>query len=296
MAFNNTIALAEKYLPLLDEVYKRAAITSFLDATAVDFSGGNKVSIYKTEVDGLADYDRNAGYADGAATGTWEDFTLTQDRGRRFLVDVMDDEETLNQAFGTLAGEFIRTKVVPEIDAYRFAKYASAAGKTVEGSIDADTSVADLIDDAEAYLGDKEVPVEGRYLFVSETAYKALKNDINRETTYNDAGISKTVETYDGMPIIRVPQGRFYTDITIGDGFENDGAKINFMIMSTTAPIQVVKHEVPKIIDPAANQFADAWLFMYRVYHDAFVKENKVDGIYVHCEEAATTETETETE
>lgn len=29
----------------------------------------------------------------------------------------MDNEETLGMAFGTLAGEFIRTRVSPEIDA-----------------------------------------------------------------------------------------------------------------------------------------------------------------------------------
>lgn len=298
MAFNNSIELAQKYLPILDEVYKKASLTSVLDATAVDFTGANEVKIFSTSIDGLADYDRNAGYADGSVTGEWETFTLDQNRGRRFLIDALDDEETLNQAFGTLAGEFIRTRVVPELDAYRFAQYASKAGKVVEADLADDTNVASLIDDAEAYLGDAEVPEEGRFLFVSEKAYKLLKNNITRSTSYDEAGIAKTIETYDNMPVIRVPQGRFYTDISVDsdDGFENDGAKINFMIVSAIAPIQTVKHEVPKIIDPQSNQFADGWLFAYRIAHMADVKANKVNGIYVHAGEAATTETETETE
>ena len=42
-------------------------------------------------------------------------------------------------AFGTLAGEFIRTKVVPEVDAYRFSKYASTASinAATPGTLDA---------------------------------------------------------------------------------------------------------------------------------------------------------------
>lgn len=43
-------------------------------------------------------------------------------------VDYMDNLETAGIAFGRLAGEFIRTKVVPELDAFRFAKYAGITG------------------------------------------------------------------------------------------------------------------------------------------------------------------------
>ncbi|MEG2037922.1 MAG: hypothetical protein RRZ93_08020, partial [Ruthenibacterium sp.] len=45
-----------------------------------------------------------------------------------FSVDNMDNAETAGLAFGRLAGEFIRTRVAPELDAYRFAQYASKAG------------------------------------------------------------------------------------------------------------------------------------------------------------------------
>ena len=49
---------------------------------------------------------------------------MTQDRGRAFIIDSMDNEETIGMSFGKLAGEFIRTKVAPEIDAYTFATLA----------------------------------------------------------------------------------------------------------------------------------------------------------------------------
>ena len=53
-----------------------------------------------------------------------------------YAIDNMDNEETAGIAFGRLAGEFIRTKVVPELDAYRFAKYASTSNiSTVSGAV-----------------------------------------------------------------------------------------------------------------------------------------------------------------
>ena len=40
MAFNNTIALAQRYLPLLDEVYKYSSRSAILDNPNVQFIGG----------------------------------------------------------------------------------------------------------------------------------------------------------------------------------------------------------------------------------------------------------------
>ena len=90
MSYANSIALATRYLPLLDEVYKRSSRSAVLDSPNVQFIGGNAVKIFKTSMDGLADYSRNGGYVDGAVNGIWETLTLSQDRGRSFQIDRMD--------------------------------------------------------------------------------------------------------------------------------------------------------------------------------------------------------------
>ena len=123
----NTIALAMQYVPLLDEVYKLASVTSILDgAPELVRQGANadEMIIPKMSMEGLADYSRNSGYVDGDVTLTNETVKCNFDRGRSFTVDAMDNIETAGIAFGRLAGEFIRTKVAPEIDAFRFASYA----------------------------------------------------------------------------------------------------------------------------------------------------------------------------
>lgn len=292
----NVIQLAQNFVPLLDEAYKAASKTAVLDATKVDIVNANTVKVFKTSMDGLGDYSRNGGFTDGDVNGTWETMTLTKDRGRSFQVDAMDDEETIGMAFGTLAGEFIRTKVVPEVDAYRFAKMAGTTGISKATAADitiGTTDVPGLVDEGERQMNEDEVPLEGRLLFISESAYAGLKAKVLRTTMNGEGGIDKDILTYDGMRVIRVPQSRFYTAITLADGKTSGqtaggfvgttGAfPINFMIVHPSAVCQVLKHVKPRIFSPDTNQKADAWKFDYRVYHDTFVYDNKVKGIYLH--------------
>ena len=60
----------------------------------------------------------------------------------------MDDEETAGAAFGRLAGEFVRTKVAPEMDAFRFSVYASHSGigKKTGALTSGDDALAALIE------------------------------------------------------------------------------------------------------------------------------------------------------
>ena len=285
----NNIALAKKYVDLLDEVYRVNALTSILDSDMSLSRAGantNEIVIPKISMDGLADYSRNSGYVSGDVALSWETVKFNYERGRMFTVDVMDDEETQNVAFGRLAGEFMRNKVVPEIDAFRFAQYAGTAGiSTTAGADLADGSaVLSAITAGMSKMDEDEVPQEGRILFITPTLARlveALDTNKSREVL---AGFSQ---------IIRVPQSRFYTAIDLYDGttngetaggyVKNASAKnINFMIIEKSALLQYTKHAVPKIISPEANQDADAYKYGYRNYGLADVYENKVCGIYLH--------------
>ena len=296
-AVGNSIGLAQLYLPILDEVYKATAKSSILDmANAnVRYDGGNTVQVFKTSIQGLGNYARNSGFVTGDVTGTWENMTLEYDRGRGFLVDAMDNEESMGMAFGALAGEFIRTQVVPEVDAIRFAKLASATGISTgtAADISSSTNVADLLDEALYTMDEDEVPAEGRIAFVSEAAYRQLKGNLTRYLLNNETGVNTNVEMYNDLRIIRVPQARFNTAITLADGITSGqeaggftptagGYKINFLVVHPSAVVQIAKHVVPRIFSPDVNQSADAWLFQYRIYHGVDVLDNKVAGIYLH--------------
>lgn len=301
MAITNSIALAEVFLPLLDEVYKRESLTSRFDYTSdrVRFIGANTVQVYKTTMSGLADYGRNTGFVQGQVTGAWETMELGVDRGVTLTVDVLDNDETMGMAFGTLLSQFLRTQVVPELDAYRFAQMAgfTGIGKATATDITIGTTdVASMIDTAEQVMGDAEVPKEGRVCFMSETCYAAFKDNITRYLG-NDRRVSRDVDNYNGMPIVRVPQNRFNTAITLNNGTSAFGYSIpastsypiNFMIVQPASLVQIVKHVVPRIFSPEVNQTMDAWKLDYRIYHDIFQYANKASGIYLSAAATANT-------
>ena len=292
----NQIALAQKYLPLLDEVYKAASKTAILDTAndRVRWIGADTVKMLVLTEMGLANYSRNSGFVPGDTNGAWEPFQITQDRGRSYQIDVMDNDETLGQVVGNLLGEVERLHIVPELDAYRFAKYAGATGiDGTTGSITVGTTdVKALISAAEASMDDNEVPEEGRILFISPKAKNGLKGNIERRIINSEANVSYEVEYFDGMRLVTVPQGRFNTAVTINaptasngaGGFTASGNAINFMVVHPSAVMQVVKHVVPRLFSPEQNIEADAWRLNYRLYHDAFVLPQKAKGIYLHAE------------
>lgn len=293
---SNSIALAQKYLPLLDEVYKRESLTSLLDTSAsyVNWVGANAVNVFKFDSVGMANYSRNAGYVPGDANGSWETKTIEIDRGRSFQIDYLDNEETLGLMVGKGLGEIERVSVIPEVDAYRFSKWAGTSGissGTAATIVPGTTDVAALIDTAEAQMDNDEVPYEGRILFVSPLCYNGLKKNIERRIINSEDNVNTNVEFYDDMRIIRVPQARFKSAITLAAPTASSGAggyaaasgakDINFMIVHPSAILQVMKHYVPRLFSPEQNIEADAYRMNFRYCGDTWVLDNKKKGIYV---------------
>ncbi len=284
----NTIALSKVYTNLLDEVYQNSALTSVLESDATlsrQGANANEIIIPKLSMDGLGDYDRNSGYTNGDVELTWETVQFNYERGRMFQVDDMDNEETQNIAFGRLAGEFIRTKVVPELDAFRFSKYAGVSGVgTATGTLSTGLDVINALRKATSEMDEAEVPMEDRHLFITPTLLglvEDLDTNKSREVLGRFASITK------------VPQTRFYSAIELLDGKSpneekggykkaDGGVELNFEIIHKPATLQFTKHAVPKIISPEMNQDADAWKYGYRNYGLCDVYENKTAGIYVH--------------
>ncbi|MBO5971145.1 MAG: hypothetical protein J6S14_21945 [Clostridia bacterium] len=290
----NSISLAQKYTPLLDEVYKAASRTAVLDVDRerIEWVGANTAKIFKISTVSMAEYDRNAGFVPGDANGSWETMELEVDRGRSYQIDAMDNEETLGMMVGNTLGEVERVQIVPELDAYRFAKMASATGiTTVNGTVTDQTDVAALIFAAEATMDDDEVPDEGRILFVNPTVYSVLKTNIERRIVNSENNVAYEVEYFDNMRVIKVPSARFNTAVTLNEptahdgagGFTATGSTINFMIVHPSAVMGVIKHNPIRIFSPEQNIEADAYRINVRYYGDIFVLDNKVKGIYVHC-------------
>lgn len=283
----NNITLAKNYVNLLDEVYKNASVTSDLIAPAeLVRAGSNAKSVLypMVSVNGLGDYDRNSGYTDGSVSVTWQEVEFSYDRGTKISVDTMDNQESFNIAFGRAGSELIRTKVVPENDAYTFAKIAgkegiSTAGHTYTDGVEFLLAVAD----AQSKMDEDEVPYENRILYVTPT-YMNLVAQL--DTT-------KSRQILDGFSkVVKVPQSRFYTKIDLLNGKAEDeldggyvkaadGNDINFMIVHKPAIIKIDKHTVGDVIPPNMNPNSDSYILKYRKYGEVDVMKNKVAGVYM---------------
>ena len=283
----NNINTFKNYAEILDEVYTATSKTGVLESDSTLYRQGanaSEIIVPKMRMDGLGTYDRNSGYVNGSVELTFETKTFDYERGRAFSIDAMDNEETAGIAFGTLAGEFIRTKVVPELDAMHFANY-SANGKTKTETLSDAESILNAIRTAKAEFDNNEVPETERYLFITP----ALKDIIDAA----DTTVSKEVlNTF--KQVITVPKSRFNTEITLLDGtgegtaeggFELSGKDINFMAVHKGALLQITKHVAPKVITPEQNQDADAYKYGYRIYGMCDVFDNKRAGIYTSVAE-----------
>ena len=285
-----SITVAKEYVSVLDEIYKYASLTSVLDGdNGLARAGANagEIMVPKISLDGLGAYSRTSGYVNGAVSIGWETVAADYERGRKFWVDILDDEETRNVAFGKLAGEFIRTKVVPELDAYRIAKYCGTSSiGYATGTLSSGADVISALRTAMSTMDNAEVPYEDRVLFIVPNLLGLVE----------DLDTTKSREVLESFSnVVKVPQTRMYTVIDLYDGSSsgeeaggyvkdttNGGKDVNFLIVHKGAVCQFNKHAAPKVISPENNPDGDAYIYGYLVTSIAKVYDNKVAGVYRH--------------
>ena len=238
----------------------------------------------KITVDGLSDYSRTTGYEAGDVSVEFESKKPNYDRGIKFPIDEMDDEETEGILLGNTLGILEKDKVAPEIDAFRFATYASAVGISTVAPADLTTgeAVLNALVTATAQMDNDSVEMNDRVLFITPMLLLAAENV---DTTKSKAILSRF------SSIVQVPQSRFYTAIDLksktadsATGYEKavSAKNINFMIISKSAVIQFTKHVFNKPLSPDNNPDGDSWVIRYRKYGIAEVLDNKKKGIYLH--------------
>lgn len=284
----NTIAVTKEYIANLDEVYRRGSLTQDLNANPLKIRKGAIAGEYlvnKYKMDGLGDYDRNTGYVQGEIITEWETIKANYDRGRKFVVDVLDNEESAEVAFGELASQFVKHKVVPEGDAFTFATIASTNNitKLTPKSFTKGKDLRDEVITAMTKMDEDEVYPEGRILYVTPTNYNLL---FGEENTFNK-------DIFDlFFKVVKVPQTRFYTEIELKDGKgakkeggyakkATTGKDMNFMIVQKDAVIKTDIHIASDIIPPALNADSDGYIQKYRKHGLVYVYENMTAGIAI---------------
>lgn len=301
----NTIQTASVFQSQLDQIAVREAVTGWMDANAkqVIYNGGAEVKIPKMAVQGMADYDRDNGYVQGAISFDYETRKMTQDRGRKFELDSMYvDETNFVVTAAAVMAEFQRDYVIPEIDAYRLSSLATTAidankaGMVQYGYTPGAANTSALRKVKEGIAAIRSLGYNAP-LVVHATDEFILELELEmatqlRNTTFSKGGVSTTVPEIDGVPIISTPANRMYTAIELNDGTTSDqetggykkgssAKEMNFMIMPRITPLAVTKQDKMRIFTPDNYQKANAWSMDYRRFHDIWVLDNKKDSIYV---------------
>lgn len=287
----NTIALTDKFIAALDEVYSVESRTAVLESDSVMVqrtADGKTWKIAKMTLQGAGDYSRSTGFPKGSVTLAWESFTFENDRGREFNIDAMDDQEALNLVAANVLSSFLREEIVPEMDAVRFAKYYTSAGTKKKETLATAAEAAASLNATLETMAAAGVPAEGKFIFVSNSCYSLLRAAVARTTMNGETYISTGIREWDGNRLITVPNDRFHTAVTLLDGvsdnelaggFTPGGVIMNYIVIDKRAVVQITKHQALRVFSPDVNQEMDAWKIQYRVYHDAWVLGNKASGV-----------------
>lgn len=288
----NTLEFATKFAGELDKMIVQKAVTGFFadNTLRAKFVGAKTVIIPDIDFVGLTDYDRDNGFSKGKMTVAHTSYELTQDRARSLQIDREDMDETgIANLAGQIMGEYIRTKVVPEMDAYTLSKLAKIAvdrahTKTLD-TAKVYAQFVELVNGVQAKAGfDSEL-----VSFVNAEVYAAFMNsaEIQKHITvseFKQGEVNLKVKKINDVVLIPVADDRMKTEYTDDD--ENGGLKateaaknIGMLILPKKAASLVKKSEKIRVFEPETNQDADAYKFDYRVYYDVFVKKSNLDFI-----------------
>ncbi len=302
----NSLESITAYSGELDKLFTQKSVTGFFadNAMGAKFVGAKTVKIPDIDFQGLADYDRDTGFSKGAITVANTAYTMQMDRARSLQIDREDlDEAGIAQLAGSILGEYVRTKVVPECDAYVISKLAGLAmtrSNTVTGNIEKPfETLCSLIEKVQEQVGYDEELVA----FIDSCMYAKLQNstELSRMLTVSDfkqGDINLSVKSLNGVALIPVVSQRMqtaYTFVTDNVGGFTPAAnarEVYMMVCPKNGAHLVKKTEKMRIFTPEQNLDADAYKFDYRIYYDVFVKKSGLDGIWAWVSPAITVSTQ----
>lgn len=289
----NTIAYAEKYASELDKALVQKSVTGFLadNVLKAHFVGAKTVKIPNIDFVGLVDYDRDNGFNRAAVTVANEAFTMAMDRARSIQIDREDMDETgIANLAGQVLGEYVRTKVAPECDAYILSKLAGVANTNDNTVAWDETKPFEVFNKLMTNVQNVAGFDEELVAFVDGNAYAALMNspELTRSITTSDfkkGEVDMKVKSINGVALIPVTPDRMKTAFNFkgeAGGFTPDGSAkaIHMLVLPKKAASLVKKTEKMRVFSPEQNLDADAYKFDYRVYYDVFVKKAHLKTVW----------------
>ena len=293
----NNIGYAQKYSPELDKMITQEAKTGFFadNVFKAKFVGAKTVQIPEISLGGLGDYDRAEGYSKGDVNLTFEDYTLSKDRSKQMTIDAQEaDESGVPDLVGKLVGEYTRTIVNPEIDAYVLSKLAGIAASTENGktantkTYAAANAVADLlatinnVEAANGYTNAELVAFVDPVMNAAIMTIDELKRSIT-VSEFKQGEVNMQVKKLNGCAIIPVSAERMHTVLSFTENGFTPGSgdkTIKALVLPKSAASLVKKVDKVNVLTPDEVEDMDAYKVNFRLYYDCFVKKSHLNTVH----------------
>ena len=271
MALNYTT----KYSPLISDRFKLQSFTDKFAGKKFDFDGAQSVIVYTVDPVELNDYNRTsptARFGSVAELGdTKQTMTMTQDKSFTFSIDHGTSSDQLNVKH---CNEQLKSNwdevCTPVIDMYRLGIWAAGAGLGKVGAALTRDDVVEAVMKASGAMSNAFVPKKNRAIFISESVYimTKLASEIAGIDTLAEKSVSSgIVGRLDGMDIVAVP-----------DSYMPAG--VSFIIKHKDATVDPMKIKTMRVQKNPPG--IDGDIGECRFYHDSFVLDSKVTGIYLY--------------
>lgn len=273
------VNLTTKYSPLIDKRFTLASLTDAYAGKKYDWEGSKTVKVYSIDPVTVNDYNRSS---NGGRFGTVSELgdgvqtlTLSQDKAFTFSIDHGNAADQLNiKRCNEQLKQNWDEVVTPGIDEYRFGVWVNGAGQgALNSTALTKSTVMEAIMTGGAALSNKLVPKKNRALFIKESVYICCKLStevVGIDTLGAKAIANGVVGFIDGMAVVPVP------DSLLPGG-------VNFLIKYKDCTADPMKLKVLRVQKNPIGFDADVGECRY--YHDSFVLDNKINGLYVHAKD-----------
>lgn len=276
---------------------------------AASESGSIKLATIQTT--GLGDYNLAQGYPVGNLSLKWTSYELEYDRALKLVCDKRQQIESGGLAtIAAASAEFVRSEVVPELDASRMSRLATAVStyapnNYVSGVTPTAANIVTKIIEGLDAVSEETGYDEGMTIYVNGSLRSALNRstEVGARKAINDTNktFNSAIMEINGNPIVFVPAKRMYsvfnkqdgytnalsdkTDLTKTDktkyGWSGSGAPINFAITTPGVANAVTAINETKYIPGERSEQFSGDSFMCRIWHDLIVPKNKAVGAFV---------------
>ena len=290
----NSIETAVAYTGELEKALVQKSATGFFanNTLGAKFVGAKTIMIPDIDFVGLSNYNRETGFNNAPVSVKNTAYTMTMDRASSLQIDREDmDESGVVALAGKVLGEYIRTKVVPECDAYTISKLCKTAldNGNYFGADKLTTPYATFCEMAQKVRNavgfDEEIVA-----FVDNDFYTALQTDETVSHTisidnFKQGEVNLVVKKLNGVAIIPVRSELMVSDFIFSDdgGFKANSEntqRIHILMCPKNCGQFVKKSEKMRVFTPEQNTNADAYKFDYRIYYDFFIRKNYENSIF----------------